>query len=712
MKKALLMLTAFCLSVNGFTQTDSLSIKKENTLQNPLDQTVYSVGKRDQTVRDASAQVMVITRKEIRENGWQSLEDIFSQIPGMYMINDYIWFGSDNFGVRGFFTSGAFSSMHIMVNGVSQMEDWYNSFPLAKINVPAEAIDRIEVVRTPMATINGSFALLGSINIITNATDESVAEVYGGTNQAYKAFVRVADHDGELKYSINAGVRGSDGIDTRYGRMMSDRSAMESWGLPFNAMSGGQLADHRSYFGASLAYKSFYFESSQTATNRGVIDYYPGVGEGHLAEIQASNSVIGYRDMFNETLGLHAKAGYYTFRNRLDYGHNNSQAYTFNDIYSKAMDAEINLLFNPSEKLQTLFGTYFRQVNRTKLVVDSPNLSAEYNNLDAGQGRDESKYNWAFFADATYKISEKFAFSAGVRVEQTPSYKIDYSYGFDPAGGNTNFVIRKGTYNHDDILLMPKAALLYSIDNDNHVKLTYSMATVDPSIGENMDVVRFPDRPQLEHSNMHSVEASYTRVFSEAVNLNASVFFNSANNLISRTNAFENGEMQLFNTNSGELRTIGAELTLDVNPSPVFSSTLTLAYHDTKNLQNGYEGIAMEYAPQLLGYLTTTYRFLDEHTLSFSGHYVDAMDTYWALSNMSTNPQDGSRIGKKSPSYVMGNMNLRFNNLFNSGFYSYLYVSNVFNTKVVYPTTRSNDVFDEGTVGYGRNFNLGIGLKF
>src|SRR5690606_15291158 len=158
----------FCLSVNGFSQTDSLSVKKENTLQNPLDQTVYSVGKRDQTVRDASAQVMVITRKEIRENGWQSLEDIFSQIPGMYMINDYIWFGSDNFGVRGFFTSGAFSSMHIMVNGVSQMEDWYNSFPIAKINVPAEAIDRIEVVRTPMATINGSFALLGSINIITN----------------------------------------------------------------------------------------------------------------------------------------------------------------------------------------------------------------------------------------------------------------------------------------------------------------------------------------------------------------------------------------------------------------------------------------------------------------------------------------------------------------------------------------------------------------
>lgn len=86
----------------------------------------------------------------------------------MYMTEDWAWFGSVNYGVRGLYSKGNFGNMAILVNGVSQMEDGKRSYPLEKVNVPVQAIDRIEVIQGPISVIYGSSAFLGVINIITN----------------------------------------------------------------------------------------------------------------------------------------------------------------------------------------------------------------------------------------------------------------------------------------------------------------------------------------------------------------------------------------------------------------------------------------------------------------------------------------------------------------------------------------------------------------
>ena len=160
------------------------------------------------------ASLVVITRQDIQSQGWGTLEEILSHIPGMYQINDYLWFGTDSYGVRGFFSSGSFSTMTVMVNGVSQKEDWYNSFPLSKINVPVEAIDRVEVIRGPMSVVYGSNAFLGAINIITNQDVKSSQGVAGiGSNGNYKAFGRIAGEREKVRYTFNAGMFGSRGVE-------------------------------------------------------------------------------------------------------------------------------------------------------------------------------------------------------------------------------------------------------------------------------------------------------------------------------------------------------------------------------------------------------------------------------------------------------------------------------------------------------------------
>lgn len=713
MKKNLIFfvfLSILCL--NSYAQKDTVIDIFDLSLEELMQLEVYTATKRSEPITDIPSSIVIITRKEIQENGWQTLEEVLTHVPGMYMINDYLWFGTENFGVRGFFSTGSFNTMIVMVNGVSQKDDWYNSFPFSKINVPVEAIDRIEVIRGPMSVIYGNNAFLGAINIITNESREDNVNVNYGTNEQYSGFARISDNTVNLSYTINLGLYGTNGIDVPYANMMSDPTALTSWGLPTNMTSKGQLYDHRKYLGATLKYKNFYFESSQTYTNKGVIDYYPGIADGHLAEIQSSNNVLGYNNTVSDKLNLNLKLGYYSFRNRLNYKHNSdTTAYGFNDIYSDAADVEVNVNYLPIENLNTLLGAYFRYIHRDKLVVDAPNLSNNYINLDAGLAREDFKVNWAVFMQSTYTIMKKFHIIGGIRLEQTPKYDISYMVRFDPQNNNANFLYRTGTYEFDDVLIIPRAAILYNITPIHHLKLMYGMAVREPSIGENMDVVRYPDRPQLKPAYMNTFELNYIGLISNYASLNFSIFQNNVNNLISRTNTMQGGVMQLYNTNSGKLQTRGTELSIMIKVKPRFTARISATYQQSKNLKEGYDNITLEYSPQLLTYITTSYRFWKEHTISLSGYYVDEMETYWNPSSTSLDPNDGSRIGEKSPAYFVGNVNLRFNNLFKRGIYCFAYAHNILDTKIKYPTTRSNDEFDLGTFGNSRNISIGIGIK-
>ena len=71
-----------------------------------------------------------------------------------------------------------------------------------------------------------------------------------------------------------------------------------------------------------------------------------------------------------------------------------------------------------------------------------------------------------------------------------------------------------------------------------------------------------------------------------------------------------------------------------------------------------------------------------------------------------------SRIGQKSPQYLNLNVNLRFNNLFDKRIFLAIHSGNILNSEIRYPTTRSNDIFEKGTLGYPRYFNLSIGIFF
>lgn len=704
---------------HGYSQNiDSLNVY-DLSLDQLMNLQISSATKSVESVTDIPSSIVIISRQTIQDQGWQTLEEILCNVPGMYMINDYLWFGTDNFGVRGFFSTGSFNTMVIMVNGVSQKEDWYNSFPITKINVPVEAIDRIEVIRGPMSVVYGNSAFLGAINIVTNQNTGSGVKASAGNNGNYRTFARVNGGSGKIQYTFNASIYGSKGIDRPYSDMTDNFDP--SWGLKQDASSKGQLTDNRKYFDLSLKTSDFHFNISQANTRRGVIDYYPGYDDGHLAELQSSIAMAGYNKTISDKLSINFDLGYYSFRNRLGYKHNSdTTSYTFDDIYSDATDAELNINFKPIKKLDVSFGSYAQIVLRDKLVVDAPNLSNNYVNLNAGLSRDNKKYTWAAFTQASYFITPKFTILGGLRIEQTPSYTINYAVRFDPSG-SYDYLSRNGTYKYGKPYLIPRIALLYHMTDNQHLKLMYGKAIKQASMGENMDIVRNPDRDQLKPANMQTVELNYIGRITDQGIINFSIFYNNVVNLISRTNQLDNGVMKLYNTNSGKLKTHGAEFSTDWKFTQRLNASFSFVYQYSKNLQKGYEHIALEYAPKVLAYSTLSYKFYKSSTIALSGYYVGSMDTYWRPDEI-TGPgdsrtpaqliKDGSRIGEKAPAYFSTDLNIRFNDVFRKNLFCTFHIHNLFNNDVKFPTTRSNDEFEKGTFGYGRYFMVGIGFNF
>jgi outer membrane receptor for ferrienterochelin and colicin len=317
-------------------------------------------------------------------------------------------------------------------------------------------------------------------------------------------------------------------------------------------------------------------------------------------------------------------------------------------------------------------------------------------------------------------VNSRFSILGGLRIEQTPSYTINYAVRFDPTG-NYQYLARNGTYKYGNPYLIPRLALLYHLTNDHHLKLMYGKAIKQASMGENMDIVRYPDRDQLKPANMQTIELNYTGKVAENGFVNLSLFYNNVVNLISRTNQLSNGEMKLINTNSGKLSTKGFEFSTDWKFAQRLGASLSLILQHSENRQKGYEKIELEYAPTSLAYSTISYRFYKTSTIALSGYYIGSMETYWrpdeitGTTDTRTSLQliaDGSRIGEKSPAYFLLNLNVRLNDLFNKNIYCTLHVHNILGTDVKYPTTRSNDEFEKGTFGYYRYFTVGIGYNF
>nr|HPI44212.1 hypothetical protein [Tenuifilaceae bacterium] len=220
-----------------------------------------------------------------------------------------------------------------------------------------------------------------------------------------------------------------------------------------------------------------------------------------------------------------------------------------------------------------------------------------------------------------------------------------------------------------------------------------------------MDIVRYPSRPQMEPSTIQTIELNYISTIGNYATINFSVFRNYADKLITRINSLTLG---MINYSSGRLTTTGSELSLVFKPIDKLTINLSGMYQISTDKTEGYENIELNYSPKFLGYGNITYRPTKKLSANINFRYVDKM---YPAYNISTTG-DGTRIGDTAPAYTVFGLNLRVDNIIKDGIFASFSISNLLDTEIRYPVTRSQDYFDKGTLGYSRMFTINAGYKF
>lgn len=714
------------IPIKAYAQEDSdvtMMDISQMSLKELMNVKVVTASGFSEKVKDVPASVIIMTKDDICKLGYSNLQEILANIPGLYMIDDYYWLGSVNYGVRGFFSAGPFNDMIIMINGVNQVSDKYSDYPDVKINVPVASIERIEVIRGPMSVIYGSGAFFGAINIITTNFENhepksSICLSYGEYNRQKLHF----NHSGsaeQINYSLDLAMDHTDGIDNPITDLTDDYGLINYVGLDSNATLDGQKDDSRKYFHIALDFKNLNADISYAETKKDIFDGQPNYYGGSQMTTHAANLILGYKKEFSDNLKGKIQFGYYSHSHVIDYNIFRPQYYEIDaqQTHSYDIEADFNYIFR--DNLDIILGLN----RRTALDIHQISDFAYYS-LNAGHGEitlpnDEDFSTNSIFTQIKYSPIDNLKLIGGLRLDHYEDYNMLYARGIitenpddeRPPDSLNYRRITNGTFNPDNngLQITSRIAALYTIDENNVIKFMFGEATKQPSFSENYRQLPNGD-PQLEAAKIQTSEINYIGIYTNKLSINASIFHNQLDNLISTTNIYDHtsGEWQIFSSNSGKMQTTGLEIGIKVRPFENLILNLSGVYQKSKNLKDGYEDITLGYSPELLSYFSAIYT-MNDISLSISGRTIGEMETLWKTD---TEVENGYRIGNKIDAYAVFNLNLRYNNLFNSKAFAAIKISNILDEEIRYPTTTSNAWATKGTLGFGRNILFSLGWEF
>ncbi|WP_103631469.1 TonB-dependent receptor domain-containing protein [Campylobacter concisus] len=155
---------AICLS--ACVANSLYAVEKDNN-ETKLDGVVVSASGFSQQIKEAPASISVIKGDELTKDSFTSLHSIAQKVPGVNVV------GGEDGAASGISIRGMEKSQTLVlidgkrVNSSSANPKGGAGDMNSNFIPPAEAIERIEVIRGPMSSLYGSDAVGGVINIIT-----------------------------------------------------------------------------------------------------------------------------------------------------------------------------------------------------------------------------------------------------------------------------------------------------------------------------------------------------------------------------------------------------------------------------------------------------------------------------------------------------------------------------------------------------------------
>ncbi len=192
---------------NGGLSEEQIEILKKDIKE--LMQTnvlVTSVSKRPQLLHDTASAVYVVTQEDIRRTGAVNIMEALRIVPGVQVskINQNRYAIS----IRGFNRRLGSDKLLVLMDGRTVYSPSASGVFWIGQDTVMEDIDRIEVIRGPGASLWGSNAVAGVINIITKSSPETQGGlISGGSGTEEKGFATLR-YGGKIKDNFSYRIYG------------------------------------------------------------------------------------------------------------------------------------------------------------------------------------------------------------------------------------------------------------------------------------------------------------------------------------------------------------------------------------------------------------------------------------------------------------------------------------------------------------------------
>lgn len=449
-----------CQIGNAVSQTDStliLETLNKSDLENPERvekvSEVYAASRMPEDPSELPGKVYIIYQEEILENGFSTLVDVLKSIPGIRTSQPGTAELGETFIMRGLLGN---SKTRILING-SPVRPFSQDGMDIGAQLPIRQADRIEIVLGPAASLYGSDAIAGVINIVIDETDrpmETMVNISGNSGTMTESHVALGGKlfrdKNVLKFNFFANFRSIADYNLNTKDIRVDTAALST---PFYVGEEDdltvpeirQLSHNSELIGTRLDFKDFTYnfqtlyrkESSGIGSHPQLVDftdvgsYYANRSFHHALSFNktikrffttnSNFSALWYKvdpnssykgtshPVSNGKNFMFAKSRDFLFEQLFSYNRDNLKLLLGGTAFFTSGIAQINYLRNPwnPEKQDTINGElYYRTSYDSQYsYIDSLNRVPYFN-----------KKNYSAFGQLFYRIGQ-FNFIAAARIE-------------------------------------------------------------------------------------------------------------------------------------------------------------------------------------------------------------------------------------------------------------------------------------------------------
>lgn len=392
---------------------------------------VSSVSRNKQKLNEVASAIFVITQDDIRRSGVTSIPEALRMAPGVQVgrISTDKWAVS----IRGFngFSS---SKVQVLVDGRSDYSPLFAGTLWAQQDTLMEDIERIEVIRGPAASVWGTNAVNGVINIITKSASNTQGTFLTAGGGSFERGFMSARHGGKFNEKTPFRIFAK-GFSRDSTRSLSGADNHEQW---HSARAGFRVDHNRGSDQFTLQGELFYNALGQTI-DKNTLDLPTITGEAQRNNQKGGYLRFRWDRTFSDKSSLWLQAAY---------DRNHYQLLPISKYEAESVDVDFQHNFPLLDKHNFTWGAHYR-ANRNK-VVDSEAIT-----FDPRQATNH--FFSGFVRSDIVLIPDRLLFAIGTRVDHNEFSGLE---------------------------VQPNARLTWIPDNKNSVWMAVSRAIRTPSRSE------------------------------------------------------------------------------------------------------------------------------------------------------------------------------------------------------------------------------------